>query len=234
MMAYRGIGARAAVQAEGVGRCGQPVGPDGRERVSVRLLLEWAFAREKAALEYDEVGGGGGSAGCDSTRRIMEAMALSTGEPGSCLRVDHSGGRSLPHHDAEVVVSVLRRSVPWSVAVQVAELARTCTCPRWDIGPQRMVPRAWGNKNRHGVWGKQQKIGEVLTSKPGRGVVREPVLWVPVKVDPTASQIAEARRRYHAWRGALMDVQAGLRGVTLDLFELTDALPAVTPWKKTG
>ncbi|MBW4986107.1 hypothetical protein KZZ07_26670, partial [Mameliella sp. CS4] len=107
MMAYRGIGARAAVQAEGVGRCGQPVGPDGRERVSVRLLLEWAFAREKAELEFDEVGGGA-PVGCDSTRRIMEAMALSTGDPGSCLRVDQSGGRSLPHHDAEVVVSVLR------------------------------------------------------------------------------------------------------------------------------
>jgi hypothetical protein len=233
MMAYRGIGARAAVQAEGVGRCGQPVGPDGRERVSVRLLLEWAFAREKAALEYDEVGGGV-SVGCDSTRRIMEAMALSTGEPGSCLRVDQSGGRSLPHHDAEVVVSVLRRSVPWSVAVQVAELARTCACPRWDIGPQRMVPRAWGNRNRHGVQGKKEKIGEVLTLKPRRGLVREPVLWTPVTVEPTASQIAAARRRYLDWRGALMDVQAGLRGVTFDLFELTEALPAVAPWSKMG
>ncbi|WP_305972660.1 MULTISPECIES: hypothetical protein [unclassified Mameliella] len=230
MMAYRGIGARAVVRAEGVGRCGQPIGPDGRERVSVRLLLEWAFDTEKARLEIDDVAHH--ASGMDSTRRIMEAMQLSTGLPGSCLRVDAGGGRSLPHHDAEIVVSVLRRSVPWSVAVQVAEMARTRSCPRWDIGPQRMVPRAWGNRNRHGVRGKTEKIGEVLSHRPRRGVVREPVLWTPVTVEPTASQIAAARRRYLDWRGALMDVQAGLRGVSFDLFELTDALPALAPWSK--
>lgn len=232
MMAYRGIGARAVVRAEGVGRCGQPIGPDGRERVSVRLLLEWAFAREKAALEFDEVGGGA-SVGCDSTRRIMEAMALSTGEPGSCLRVDQSGGRSLPHHDAEVVVSVLRRSVPWSVAVQVAELARTCACPRWDIGPQRMVPCGWRGANQNRRLAKTEVIGEVRY-RTRRGEVRKAVTVCPVTVEPSASQVAAARRRYLDWRGALMDVQAGLRGVTFDLFELTDALPALAPWDKGG
>ncbi|MBW4985091.1 hypothetical protein KZZ07_21330, partial [Mameliella sp. CS4] len=147
--------------------------------------------------------------------------------------VDQSGGRSLPHHDAEVVVSVLRRSVPWSVAVQVAELARTCTCPRWDIGPQRMVPCGWRGANQNQRLAKTEVVGEVRY-RTRRGEVRKSVTVCPVTVEPSASEVAAARRRYLDWRHALMDVQAGLRGVTFDLFELTDALPAVTPWSKKG
>ncbi|MBY6160022.1 hypothetical protein KUV73_04020 [Mameliella alba] len=229
-MMARQIGqAGTMVRADGLGRCGQPLEADGRERVSVRLLLEWAFAREKAVLEFDEVEA---PRGMDSTRRIMDAMALSTGAPGSCLRVDTSAGRSLPHHDAEVVVSVLRRSVPWSQAVQVAEMARTCRVPQWDLGPQRMVPRAWGNRNRHGIRGKSEKIGEVVALRPRKGWVREPVTWTPVTLEPTVAQISTARRGYLDWWGALLAVLSGLRGVDLDLFMVTDALPPMEPWKK--
>lgn len=232
-MMVREVGmARSAVWPDGVGRCGQPLADDGREIVSVRLLLEWAFAREKVSLDFDEVGGG--PVYVDSTRRIMDAMAISTGAPGTCLRVDASGGRSLPHHDADVVASVLRNTVPWSVAVQVAEMARTARVPQWDLGPQRMVPRAWGRSNQHGVQARAEQIGETRYVSRRRGVVRTPVMWVPVTVEPAASRIAAARRGYLDWWGALLAVLAGLRGVDLDLFEVSAALPPMEPWKKGG
>lgn len=233
MMARQVQAARAAVRPEGVGRCGQPLAEDGREIVSVRLLLEWAFAREKASLDFDEAAPVG-CVGVDSTRRIMEAMALSVGDPGSCLRVDASGGRSLPHHDAEVVASVLRNTVPWSIAVQVAELARTARVPQWDLGAPRMVPRCWGRSNQHGMQARAEQIGETRYVSRRRGVVRTPVMWVPVTVEPAASRIAAARRGYLDWWGALLAVMAGLRGVDLDLFVVSQALPAMEPWQKGG
>ena len=231
MMARQVQSARASVRPEGVGRCGQPLAEDGREIVSVRLLLEWAFAREKASLDFDEVGGG--AAYVDSTRRIMEAMAISTGAPGTCLRVDASGGRSLPHHDAEMVATVLRHSVPWSTAVQVAEMARMARVPQWDLGPQRMVPVGWRGANQGRRLAKTEQIGEVRYATR-RGEVRKAVTVCPVSVEPSASRVAAARRGYLDWWGALLAVMAGLRGVDLDLFVVSAAMPSMEPWKKGG
>lgn len=231
MMAQQVQGARDSVRPEGVGRCGQPLAEDGREIVSVRLLLEWAFAREKASLDFDEVGGG--AAYVDSTRRIMEAMAISTGAPGTCLRVDASGGRSLPHHDAEMVATVLRHTVPWSTAVQVAEMARMARVPQWDLGPQRMVPVGWRGANQGQRLAKTEQIGEVRYATR-RGEVRKAVTVCPVTVEPSASRLAAARRGYLDWWGALLAVMAGLRGVDLDLFVVSSAMPSMEPWKKGG
>jgi hypothetical protein len=221
-----------AVREAGLGRCGQPLAEDGREVVSTRTLLEWAFARERASLEFDEIEPA--APAVDSTRRIMDAMALSTGDPGTCLRIDAGGGRSLPHHDADVVASVLRSSVPWSTAVRVAELARNCSAPRWDIGPQRLVPRDWGRCNQYGVLAKSEICGTYSYRSRRRGMVTRQVMWTPVRVEPTASQIAAARRSYLDWWGALLAVMAGMKGVDLDLFQVSGALPPVEPWRKGG
>lgn len=219
------------VRPEGVGRCGQPLAADGRERVSVRVLLEWAFAREKAWLDFDDVGPAG-SGGYDSTRGIMEAMALSTGAPGSCLRVDTSRGRSLPHHDAEIVAATLRSCVPLSIAMAVAELARNCRAPVWDLGPQRVVPVAWGRQNRFGRQGKTEVLEVCSYRSRRRGLVRREVLHVPVTIVPSASEIAAARRGWLDWWCALHALRHALQAVDLDLFSVTEALPAREPWKK--
>lgn len=203
----------------------------GREIISVRALLEWAFAVECATLDFDEVGQVAGSMpSCGAEHRIYQQLSLGKVR-GEGVRPDTSFGRSLPHDDAEIVATVLRNAVPFSLAVQVAELSRTCRIPRWDLGPQRLEPAEWGKRNHLGRFGKTEVCSRVEYGCRGRRRVREE-LWVPCRWVPSASQIAAARRGYLNWWGALLLVAGGLRGVELSRFTLSDSMPEMEPWKK--
>ena len=102
----------------------------GREIVSVKEILEWAFAVECATLDFDEVGAvaGNGWNAVSATAGVCDAMALATEQdakerPGACVRVDVSLGRSYCHDDAETVATILRNAVAWHVAMRVAEIS---------------------------------------------------------------------------------------------------------------
>ncbi|WP_418592075.1 hypothetical protein [Ponticoccus sp. (in: a-proteobacteria)] len=234
MQAYRMDYAEILQSGPTIGRrCGQPLSADGREMVSVRILLDWAFGTEKAQLDRDEIGAssGGQGGGRGAEAAIAEQLALGK-RYGEGVRVDRSFGSTGPHHDAEQVATVLRNAVPWRLAVQVAELARAGRTPQWDLGPQRFVPRNWGRTNRFGRLGKSEALDIIEYRSARRGRVRREVRWTPVCIVPSAREVGAARRAWLDWWGALLAVQAGLRGVDLDLFGVTDAMPPLEPWKK--
>ena len=187
--------------------CG-PVSEGGKELISVRGLLNWAFGVEYASMDFDEVG----AAAVDyrpavgSEYRIMQQLSLGVRQ-GEGVRPDTSFGRSYPHEDAECVASVLRNWVPWHLATRVAELARAGRTPQWDLGPQRYQPRAWSKRNHLGQYGKAEVCREVEYVTRGRRRVRKEY-WTPVVLVPGAREVAAARRAYLDWWGALLSVQA--------------------------
>lgn len=233
-MTGTGISAAAAIPGHSAmgARCGQPLAADGREIVGVRQLLEWAFASECAQLDYDEVGeaSGGVRPALDSCERVRQQLELGARQ-GEGVRVDRSFGRSLPHNDAEMVATVLRNSVRWSLAIEVASYARARRVPRWDLGPQRVVPVEWSKRNQLGVMGKATVCQTVSYWCRGRLRKRDE-LWVPVKLEPSTASVAAARRDYLEWWGALLDVWSVLRRLDLELFVVADAMPPMEPWKK--
>lgn len=72
----------------------------GKREVGVLSLIEWAFQREHASLDFDEIASENGARpGVDTIWHLMEGKRLG-------CRVD-GGGRSDPHHDADIVASAL-------------------------------------------------------------------------------------------------------------------------------
>jgi hypothetical protein len=212
----------------------RPVTDCGREVISIKGLLEWAFATECATLDYDEIGValGIGLPSVGMEYRIGEGLALGK-EPGLCVRPDTSFGRSYPHDDAEIVATILRNAVSFNMAVRVAELARACRVPGWDLGQPVLQPREWGKRNHLGRYGKAEVYREVSTIVRGRKRVRKEY-WTPCVWVPSAPQIAAARRGYLDWWGALLSVMGDLRHVDLSRFVLSDVMPPMEPWKQRG
>ncbi len=204
----------------------------GREIISIKDLLEWAFATECATLDFDEIGEaqGGSMPGVGSEWRIGQMLELGL-EPGEGVKVDTSFGRSLPHNDAELVATVVRNALNWWEAVSVAELARQCRAPDWDLGPLTCQPEAWGKRNHHGQMGKTKRLEDFVYTKGGRTYHRQ-VLMTPIKFYPDVSNIAAARRKYLNWISALMSVRAAMRGHQMERFILSDTMPNRAPWKK--
>ncbi|MEP2782335.1 MAG: hypothetical protein ABJO67_03380 [Pseudoruegeria sp.] len=210
----------------------RPVDNQGREIISIQGLLEWAFAVECATLDYDEVGAalGIGLPSVGGECRVAEQLALGARQ-GQGVRPDTSFGRSYPHDDAEIVATILRNAVDFGLALRVAELARGCLVPVWDLGPQRLQPKSWGKRNHLGQHGKVEVCERIEYVSRGRKRCRQ-VQYVPCVWVPSVSQIAAARRGYLDWWGALLAVLSGLRGIELGRFALSDRMPPMEPWKK--
>lgn len=212
----------------------RPVDERGRALIGIQDLLEWTFATQCASLDYDEVGAalGIGLPSCGAEYRVGQQLALGK-RRGEGVRPDTSFGKSRVHDDAEIVATVLRGAVSFGMAVHVAELARACRVPDWDLGPQRLQPRAWGKRNHLGQFGKVEVLETVTYRTRGRVRSRQ-VQWVPCVWVPSASKIAAARRGYLDWWGALLSVRGSLRSVELECFSLTDRMPPMTPWTENG
>jgi hypothetical protein len=200
--------------------CGGPIQPCGRELVSVRALLHWAFAVEHAQLDFDDIGAVSRSGyGADSCARVE--------------RVDTSIGRSFPHNDAEQAAIALRHSVPWSQAVWAGELCRAGRAPDWDLGPVRVEPEKWANGNRHMPRVAKSKICRTVSYVSRRkGLVKRDEMVTPIVYFPTPAQVAAARRAWLQWVGILRAVLCWLSTDDLELFVLSSALPPLEPWKK--
>ncbi|MEQ8292499.1 MAG: hypothetical protein RIA08_09855 [Roseovarius sp.] len=213
----------------------RPRGETGKELISVRGLLEWAFGVEFASLEYDEVSAalyGRSFAGIGAEYRIMQQLALGKGR-GEGVRVDTSFGTSHPHDDAEMVATVLRHTVRWSLAVQVAELSRSGRLPDWGAGARpRCEPAEW-RRCKHGLYASTDR-GDRWTFVSAGRVKRVEGRICPIVYRDTARELAARRRAYLDWWGALLSVKSGLNAVDLRRFEVTEAMPPMEPWKKSS
>lgn len=214
--------------------------PGRKVAISILDLVQWAFQRELASLDFDEVGRETGA----TPGFGMEFVLIEQARLG--CRVD-GGGRSDPHPDADVVASALA-ALPEArggrrMAVWIAELARAGAVPDWMGGAvPRLYPRAT-HINRHGESARTADAAELGSDgwphwrrRNRRGVlVEEAVLYCPATWRPTAATIAAARRGYLAWWAALHELRANLAGTaTLSAFEVDGRMPEMTPWAKKG
>ncbi|MGQ3486103.1 hypothetical protein [Roseovarius pacificus] len=207
--------------------------------VGIRELLEWAFQRELASLDFDEITtvGGGAPPGIGMEYIMMERAKLG-------CRVD-GGGRSDPHPDAEIVASALA-ALPERVggrrmAIWIAELARAGREPDWyQNETPRYGPAEW-HINPHGARAVRRDAAELgqtgwppVKRRNRKGViVTDPVYYCPVTVSPNPSQIAAARRAYLSWWGALLELRDTFRLYTdLSAHVVTDEMPPLSPWRK--
>lgn len=199
--------------------------------IDIRGLLEWAFQRELASLDFDELATVAGERPSIGTEYIlMQRHNLGCSVDG--------GGSSEPHPDADVVASALA-ALPEArggrrMALWIAALARAGRVPDWMPGAKpRCVPVEW-KRCKHGVFAARQYW---------RGPGRWPVTWLGrddghvclVTYENTARDVAAARRAYLQWWDALYELRVSFQvygGLTA--FRVTDGMPPRMPWKNSS
>lgn len=199
--------------------------------VSILELLDWAFRREKASIEFDAM------------RSVMPGQMPGFGMEWVMIerarlgcRVD-GGGTSPCHPDADAVADALAQLPEGcggrSMALTVAELARAGQVPDWGQGlrPQ-CVPVAW-QRCKHGDFAKTESAGPLRYVS--RGVERQVDLrFCPVTIRNNPAKLGAARRAYLLWWSALREVRDTFRiygGLTAH--SVTRAMPPAAPWKET-
>jgi len=212
-----------AVKTSGAVRAGRKV------QISIKELLAWAFQRELASLDFNEVSTEAGQRPGVGIEWIMMQQAKLG------VTID-GGGRSDPHSDADIVASALA-SLPENhggrrMAIWIAELARAGREPDWmpDARPA-CTPVEW-KRCKHGTFAARE-----FYTGPGRWP--SPVLTgekdgyaCPVTYTDTVADVARAHRAYLGWRSALHELAHNLRtGDPLTGFAVTLELPPVAPWQ---
>jgi hypothetical protein len=207
-----------------------PRGAAARD-ISILGLIEWAFQRECASLDFDELASTAGE------RPSVSPLWMLMQRHNLGCTVD-GGGRSDPHPDADIVASALA-ALPDArggrrMGIWIAELARAGLRPDWmDGAVTRCVP-VDTHINRHGVRAKSEPCGAIEVISRGRKVQVE-LRWCPITFTPTAQQIASARRAYLKWWDALHELRFQFQcygGLTA--WRVTDTMPPRTPWVKSS
>jgi hypothetical protein len=217
---------------------GRRAGIDQKKEVSIHALLEWAFRRECARLDFAEDGESILGYGYAS----MTAMILRHEQLG--CRID-GGGRSEPHPDADAVAAAVS-ALPEArggrrMAVWIAELARAGAVPDWmpDAAP-RVYPEDM-YVNQHGSVAKTKDAAHLGASgwpaQPRRNrkgvIVMDPVTYCPIVIRPTAAHIARRRRDYLDWWGALMEIKTTFQAYGgLSAYTVSNDMPPRAPWQR--
>lgn len=198
----------------------------GRKVMPIREAVEWAFATERARLDFGDV----------PDRDIPSASPLWTVMRRGALgcKID-GGGRSLPAHDADMIAAVLAK-LPKdlggrNMALRVAELARAGQAEDWGRDLKaRCIPVSWRGENQSGPQAAAELIGHERIEVRGR--VREfPVLWCRVTYTATADRVAAARAAWTRWLKALAWLAETLTAQgALDRVTLAPGLPEESPW----
>lgn len=201
--------------------------------MSVQRALEWAFRDECARLEFDEIAesSGGVRVGVDAIWLLMQRGLLG-------CKID-GGGHSEAASDAQIIASIVAQMPPehggQKMAITVAELARGGMVPDWMRDARPAYHPADVSQNQYGWTAKTEDSAHLgsrgwqpVERKGRKGrVLKEPVLYCPVYVSPTASQIGRARRQYLQWWGALL----WLRSELSRFMDITTAMPPLSPWR---
>lgn len=216
--------------------CGAQVRRGGVVRCGVWDLLIWAFRRECARLDFDEVGSETGARHFSIEHVLIERARIG-------CRID-GGGRSDPHPDADIVASAVA-ALPIgcggrAMALRIAQAARSGLVPDWMDGAQPRLMPVEVRTNRYGTWARtrdSRELGEAgwpHQERRGRkgNVIREAVLYCPAMWVPSQATIAAARRDYLRWWSALLEIRTTLQSGCLSGVVLTDEMPPRTPWSK--
>lgn len=212
-----------------------------RQEISIQRLLEWAFADECASVDFEDEGTlavGYGHIG--NAQRMAQRGALG-------CRID-GGGRSSPDADADLVAAALAVLPEGcggrSMAVQIAELARTRRVPSLNEGREiklKDVPeRLWSGvtgcepaklfTNKHGLQAGTSLIDRGVDTS-GLRARRYDVRVCPVAYMVKSPDIARARRNYLQWRLALTELrQTFVIYNNLSRWAVTAVMPPMRPW----
>jgi hypothetical protein len=207
-------------------------------RASILSLLHWAFGIEFASLGFDEFGDLAEyrRAGVSSSYRLMQQGHLG-------CQID-GGGRSYPHHEADLVAATVAALAVGhggrAMACQIAELARADRVPDWMPNAQPKLNPIASYMNQHGETSKTAHAATLDAygwpdqpryNRKG-AIVYDKVLFTPCVWRPTAEGIAAKRRDYLAWWGALLDLRGTFQaGGLLDFHVVSDRMPDMQPWK---
>ncbi|MDS9468200.1 hypothetical protein RGQ15_11545 [Paracoccus sp. MBLB3053] len=197
--------------------------------LTIQQALEWAFATEYARLDFDQTG--------EFFRGGVDALWILQRQRELGCRID-GGGTSEPHADAQIIASFVERlPVEYGgrqMATRIAELARARRSPDWAVAEaRRFVPTGWKMTDA-GEWlGETRKLAQV-TFKDKRGRVKSyrPEIC-PVSLTGSGAVIAQKRREYLAWYGALMYLLFDLSRCAFSSIRILDGLPEMTPWKSS-
>lgn len=214
---------------------------------TAQFALEWAFRREKAQLELPDlrpVEERGQGVGIEHV--LLQQIELGT-------RVDKSTGRSLVHHDADVIAAIVGGHPVRHLAIRMAECARFGVTPDWKPGaepkiePVERTGFGRAKTDRGDVW--VEKIVERVTPKRSRGrprhgevkdkrvrrvrYVTHETVMCPIKCINPPYAIKAARRDYENWWKALNMVREHLQKTDmLSTIIITDGMPPRRPWEK--
>ncbi|MES2814518.1 MAG: hypothetical protein V4720_06450 [Pseudomonadota bacterium] len=206
-----------------------------RQVLPIRAALEWAFGNECASLDFAEDKG-------DNVRPGVSPLwtVLQRGQLG--CQVD-GGGWSPPAREADMLASAVAnlpaeiegRRIGRSMAIRIAELARSGQTPDWgeDLKPQ-CIPIGWRCENQFGAQAVTEVVRYEKVTHRGR-ITEHPVLACPVTYTATAATITQLRRQYQDWVTALAWLAADLRQRRiLDRITITAVLPDPEPWVTAG
>jgi len=207
-----------------------PKGAAARD-ISILALIEWAFQRECASLDFDELASTAGE------RPSVSPLWVLMQQRNLGCKID-GGGKSDPHPDADMVASALA-ALPEGrggrrMGIWIAELARGGMRPNWMQGAvPRCVPVDL-SRETPGRPRKSEVCGQIEVVSRGRKRLVD-LRWCPVTFSPTASQIAAARRDYLRWWDALWDLRRSFQlygGLTA--WRVNDEMPPRKPWVKSS
>lgn len=210
-----------------------------KRSISIQQLLEWAFQKEFATIDFDR------DSGFDirSFPKVSPEYHMIEQARLGC-RVD-GGGRSEPHPDADLVADALA-VLPegcggQTTAILVAELARAGRVPDWMPDAQPRFYPVETHTNRYGTRAKEVEAKSfdknAWLDHPRRNrkgvVVYDKSKCCPCNVRPSSAEIAHRRRVYLMWWAALLDLRSTFqcRGA-LTCFAVTMEMPIQIPWQK--
>lgn len=199
--------------------------------MTIQQALEWAFATEKAQLDFDEYGSR------EFERVAVDPIWVMARRAELGCKVD-GGGSSSPATDAQIIAAVVE-GLPENLggrrmATQIAELARARRVPDWEPAVKPGVaPASWAWCDQEGRW--------TATVRPKAG---SPWCWrsrqrkrrerrgdvCPIIYTGTAASVAAQHRAYLAWWAALLELWHQLRGA-LHSIEISDDMPPMAPWR---
>lgn len=225
------MNARYGFEQKPFGLRAAPRGAAARD-ISILGLIEWAFQRECASLDFDELRSTAGE-----RPSVSPLWVLAQRHNLGCT-VD-GGGRSDPHPDADMVASALA-ALPEGrggrrMGIWIAELARAGLRPDWMEGAvMRCVPITT-QAHKHGTFAKSERCGDIVVISRGRKHSVE-VRWCPVTFTPTPGQVGAARRRYLNWWDALFDLRVTFQHKYggLSAWRVTNDMPPRMPWIKSS
>lgn len=197
--------------------------------MSIESALQWAFAVEKAQLDFNQYGAR------EFDRVSVDPVWLIAQRAAVGCTVD-GGGTSDPAADAQIIAAAVERLPEGCggrrMATMVAELARARSAPDWGQTDRlAIVPCGWDwDEKLCGWYAHVEKNGSLWAWRDKwRKRQEERGEVCPVSYTGTAAAIAAKRREYLLWWSALLHLVSELQH-TLHGIELSGALPPMTPW----